>query len=176
MVVERDTVLVPAGWDSWGKIRVLREGFDCEGASSEWDDDLDDNDETEGGGTRKVYEEVIPDPEADEQVEHAGSGEMMRSYHRVTNGCYAISHSTYNQLLLQKMNRCSLKDISIHCREHLRVPVDQELEHLHHQPCLALWDLWEFRLLLSTSPTWEQTGIRIPMILQAVLPNSVESK
>jgi hypothetical protein len=47
---------------------------------------------------------------------------------------------------------------------------------LHHQPCLALWDLWEFRLLLSTSPTWEQTGIRIPMILQAVLPNSVESK
>jgi dynein light intermediate chain 1, cytosolic len=67
MVVERDTVLVPAGWDSWGKIRVLREGFDCEGASSEWDDDLGEDGEHEGGA-RKVYEEVIPDPEADEQV------------------------------------------------------------------------------------------------------------
>ncbi|KAH8550106.1 dynein light intermediate chain-domain-containing protein [Umbelopsis sp. PMI_123] len=67
MVVERDTVLVPAGWDSWGKIRVLREGFDCEGASSEWDDDIAEDGESEGGGTRKVYEEVIPDPEADEQ-------------------------------------------------------------------------------------------------------------
>ncbi|KAG2186893.1 hypothetical protein INT44_003120 [Umbelopsis vinacea] len=66
MVVERDTVLVPAGWDSWGKIRVLREGFDCEGASSEWDDDLVEDGEHEGRA-RKVYEEVIPDPEADEQ-------------------------------------------------------------------------------------------------------------
>ncbi|KAI9013038.1 dynein light intermediate chain-domain-containing protein [Gaertneriomyces semiglobifer] len=28
-VVERDTVLVPSGWDSWGKIGILREGFDC---------------------------------------------------------------------------------------------------------------------------------------------------
>lgn len=67
MVVERDTVLVPAGWDSWGKIRVLREGFDCEGASTEWDDDLDEDGEKEGGA-RKVYEEVIPDPEAEDQV------------------------------------------------------------------------------------------------------------
>jgi len=66
MVVERDTVLVPAGWDSWGKIRVLREGFDCEGASTEWDDDLDEDGEKEGGA-RKVYEEVIPDPEAEDQ-------------------------------------------------------------------------------------------------------------
>ncbi|KAJ3049472.1 hypothetical protein HK097_009531, partial [Rhizophlyctis rosea] len=32
-VLDRDTVLVPSGWDSWGKIRVLREGFDCEGMS-----------------------------------------------------------------------------------------------------------------------------------------------
>ncbi|KAM3584238.1 hypothetical protein VKS41_003061 [Umbelopsis sp. WA50703] len=66
MVVERDTVLVPAGWDSWGKVRVLREGFDCEGASSEWDADLDEGEAMEGGA-RKIYEEVIADPEADEQ-------------------------------------------------------------------------------------------------------------
>ena len=27
-VVDRDAVLVPAGWDSWGKIGVLDEGFE----------------------------------------------------------------------------------------------------------------------------------------------------
>jgi dynein light intermediate chain 1 len=35
-VVDRDRVLVPPGWDSWGKIRVLREGFDVEGISRAW--------------------------------------------------------------------------------------------------------------------------------------------
>ena len=35
-VIDRDKVLVPPNWDSWGKIRVLREGFDVEGTSSEW--------------------------------------------------------------------------------------------------------------------------------------------
>ncbi|GAB7356956.1 hypothetical protein MBLNU459_g7798t1 [Dothideomycetes sp. NU459] len=35
-VVDRERVLVPPGWDSWGKIRVLREGFDVEGISRAW--------------------------------------------------------------------------------------------------------------------------------------------
>ncbi|KAL8938635.1 MAG: hypothetical protein Q9216_003782 [Gyalolechia sp. 2 TL-2023] len=35
-VIDRDKVLVPPNWDSWGKIRVLREGFDVEGISSGW--------------------------------------------------------------------------------------------------------------------------------------------
>ena len=35
-VVDRDRVLIPPNWDSWGKIRVLREGFDVEGVSNEW--------------------------------------------------------------------------------------------------------------------------------------------
>lgn len=33
-VVDRDTVLVPAGWDSWGKVHVLNETFDCAGVSA----------------------------------------------------------------------------------------------------------------------------------------------
>ncbi|KAI8926723.1 dynein light intermediate chain-domain-containing protein [Entophlyctis helioformis] len=28
--VEREALLLPAGWDSWGKIRVIRNGFACE--------------------------------------------------------------------------------------------------------------------------------------------------
>ncbi|MDI1492292.1 MAG: hypothetical protein OHK93_003504 [Ramalina farinacea] len=39
-VIDRDKVLVPPNWDSWGKIRVLREGFDVKGVSSKWSDDI----------------------------------------------------------------------------------------------------------------------------------------
>lgn len=39
-VVDRDRVVVPPGWDSWGKIRVLREGFDVEGFSRAWSVDI----------------------------------------------------------------------------------------------------------------------------------------
>ncbi len=40
LVVERDQVFIPPGWDSWGKIRVLREGFDAEGVSLGWSAEL----------------------------------------------------------------------------------------------------------------------------------------
>ena len=35
-VIDRDKILIPPNWDSWGKIRVLREGFDVEGTSNDW--------------------------------------------------------------------------------------------------------------------------------------------
>lgn len=35
-VVDREKVLIPPNWDSWGKIRVLRDGFDVESISSGW--------------------------------------------------------------------------------------------------------------------------------------------
>ncbi|KAK3337790.1 putative motor protein [Cercophora scortea] len=40
-VIDRDKIVVPPNWDSWGKIRVLREGFDVERVSSGWTIDLD---------------------------------------------------------------------------------------------------------------------------------------
>ncbi|KAF9431454.1 hypothetical protein BGZ76_000284 [Entomortierella beljakovae] len=64
-VVERDQVMVPAGWDSIGKIKVLRSGFDCEGVASGWELDTKDDPAQHGGevvGTRQVYEEVITNP------------------------------------------------------------------------------------------------------------------
>jgi len=39
-VIDRDKILIPSNWDSWGKIRVLREGFDVEGTSSGWSVDI----------------------------------------------------------------------------------------------------------------------------------------
>jgi len=40
-VIDRDKILVPPNWDSWGKIRVLREGFNMELVSNGWSTDLD---------------------------------------------------------------------------------------------------------------------------------------
>ncbi|KAI8379892.1 dynein light intermediate chain-domain-containing protein [Choanephora cucurbitarum] len=69
-VVERDSVMVPAGWDSWGKLRVLREGFDCEAVHQGWDSDMDaiaDRQQPGFHGARGSYEEVIADPNSKEQ-------------------------------------------------------------------------------------------------------------
>lgn len=62
-VIERDKVVVPPHWDSWGKIRVLREGFDVEGINSGWSVDISTRQaEPEGeGGAVEVYEDVIKD-------------------------------------------------------------------------------------------------------------------
>ncbi|CAO3628562.1 unnamed protein product [Cunninghamella echinulata] len=68
-VVERDSVAVPAGWDSWGKIRVLRE-FDCEAVNQGWDADLEsllDRQPHGSHGARGVYEDAITSPEKEEQ-------------------------------------------------------------------------------------------------------------
>ena len=69
-VVNRDTVLVPAGWDSWSKILILKEGFDCQGISQAWDADVTNeelkNDDT--SSTEKMYLEVIKNPRTVEQV------------------------------------------------------------------------------------------------------------
>ncbi|KAF4548281.1 Hypothetical protein D9617_29g006570 [Elsinoe fawcettii] len=72
-VVDREKVVVPAGWDSWGKIRVLREGFDIEGVSRAWGMDV----EGEGGGTtEELWAAKVPNPKQEEkekpgiEVEH----------------------------------------------------------------------------------------------------------
>lgn len=36
---DRDTLLVPAGWDSWGKIRAIRDPFDCHAMGRGWTHD-----------------------------------------------------------------------------------------------------------------------------------------
>ena len=77
-VIDRDKILVPPNWDSWGKIRVIREGFDVEGTSSGWSIDIQgppsaavdgsmetSNTETSLEGTvLSTYESTISDPHA----------------------------------------------------------------------------------------------------------------
>lgn len=54
--------MVPAGWDTWGKIRVLRESFDCAKAGKGWEDDLRSDEPGEESLVRR-YEELILDLE-----------------------------------------------------------------------------------------------------------------
>lgn len=71
-VIDRDKVLVPPNWDSWGKIRVLREGFDVEGVNTGWSIDIqeatlsgDEEEQYEEGSALAIYEETIQDPRLD---------------------------------------------------------------------------------------------------------------
>lgn len=75
-VIDRDKVLVPPNWDSWGKIRVLREGFDVEGVNKGWSFDIEEDSTpsntrinntsettpTSSEGALSIYEETIPNP------------------------------------------------------------------------------------------------------------------
>lgn len=93
-VTDRDRVLVPPNWDSWAKIRILRDGFDVEGISQKWSVDIDiprhmrptagdasvpgenealtngesvqaADEEQDGPSATSIYEETIRNPESD---------------------------------------------------------------------------------------------------------------
>lgn len=91
-VVDRDQVVVPAGWDSWGKIRILRDRFDAEGLGKGWDaefesevervrsgrprgengvDEEEEKIDEEGRrivGATRLFEDVVLDLDGDDQV------------------------------------------------------------------------------------------------------------
>jgi dynein light intermediate chain 1 len=57
-------VLVPAGWDSWGKLAVLRDGFDARAWGAAWDADVAAAAaaaEPDEPGARRLYAELVPD-------------------------------------------------------------------------------------------------------------------
>src|SRR5277367_2169290 len=83
-VIDRDKVVLPPNWDSWGKIRVLREGFDVEGVNQGWSIDIEEplkptadvatkgtngqtgeGEQPEPAGAVTHYEETIHDPGVD---------------------------------------------------------------------------------------------------------------
>ncbi|BDD59543.1 hypothetical protein MPDQ_001057 [Monascus purpureus] len=88
-IIDRDKILVPSNWDSWGKIRILTEGFDLEGMSTAWSIEIQDPpeplfngsiDEESRPGTAEdgtsavvIYEQTIRDPKRDSTIPHPGS-------------------------------------------------------------------------------------------------------
>lgn len=70
-VVDREEMVVPAGWDSWPKIKILREGFDCGALSVSWARATiseEDNEDDDSSAVLTNYEAIIPNIEADDEV------------------------------------------------------------------------------------------------------------
>jgi dynein light intermediate chain 1 len=62
--LDRDRIVVPAGWDSWGKIAVLRDGFDAKAWGEAWEHDLSSesgDDSVSEAGARKQYAALVVD-------------------------------------------------------------------------------------------------------------------
>lgn len=66
-VLDRERLLVPTGWDSWGKIKVVREGFDPKQAGQQWEISLERVKKAGrvGGGGGNRQEEVYIEDESD---------------------------------------------------------------------------------------------------------------
>ncbi|KAK4055164.1 hypothetical protein OIV83_000444 [Microbotryomycetes sp. JL201] len=102
-VVDKDQVVMPSGWDSWGKIKVLKERFDPESFGRAWDEDIDSvrarrrrrvdsanenasEDTFEGRGGKetedetlvavKLYEDTIVDYDSQRQPINSNSSEI----------------------------------------------------------------------------------------------------
>ncbi|RMJ27383.1 Dynein light intermediate chain [Aspergillus sp. HF37] len=87
-VIDRDKILVPSNWDSWGKIRIIREGFDMEGVSAAWSIEIqesparpgDDRPQSDipaeaddGSSAVVIFEQTIKDPKRDRTMAPPGS-------------------------------------------------------------------------------------------------------
>ena len=60
--MDREALLVPSGWDSWGKIKVLREGFDPGKTLVGWREDLETRAAAPGpsaNGVRQEYKAAV---------------------------------------------------------------------------------------------------------------------
>ncbi|KII95256.1 hypothetical protein PLICRDRAFT_34097 [Plicaturopsis crispa FD-325 SS-3] len=62
-VLDRDHIVVPAGWDSWGKIGVLRDGFEAKVWGDAWEQDLEMSEADTGDepGAKKLFSALVPD-------------------------------------------------------------------------------------------------------------------
>jgi dynein light intermediate chain 1 len=70
-VLDGDAVRIPAGWDSWGKISVLREGFDPARVGRAWDTSLTrmkEGEGVDGEGVEELWEVAIPIPDRGPKV------------------------------------------------------------------------------------------------------------
>ncbi|GFZ44532.1 hypothetical protein JCM24511_02255 [Saitozyma sp. JCM 24511] len=82
-VLDRDAVMVPSGWDSWGKINVLREGFDPARVGSALEASLgvlkDGQGVQDAEGLERIWESMIPEVERVKLNQGAGVNTTVES-------------------------------------------------------------------------------------------------
>jgi dynein light intermediate chain 1 len=63
-IIERDTIMIPAGWDSWGKVQALREDFECRVMADAWQIDESNSTEAAENGLHAIYRKRVRDTTA----------------------------------------------------------------------------------------------------------------
>lgn len=61
--LDRDHIVIPAGWDSWGKISVLRDGFDAKAWGEAWERDLEktESEPADEPSAKTMFASFVPD-------------------------------------------------------------------------------------------------------------------
>lgn len=70
-VIERDKILIPPNWDSWGKIRILREGFELETVGDAWSIEIQKPPEELSALDPKTRDATKKDSEKDSESDSA---------------------------------------------------------------------------------------------------------
>ena len=71
-VIDRDKILIPPNWDSWGKIRILQEDFEMETVAKAWSVEIQSPPEAEFSSSKAVNEDTKRETETQAQ----SSGEV----------------------------------------------------------------------------------------------------
>ena len=61
--LDRDRINIPTGWDSWGKIGILREGFESRTWGDAWEYDLDSQTDENPSGAKVLFKKLVGDDE-----------------------------------------------------------------------------------------------------------------
>ena len=121
-VVDREKIVIPPNWDSWGKIRVLRNGFDVEAVSKGWSLEIQPPEQIstlQAGDSASMkpelrgplieYEETIQDPGASKartELEYAPNGLEVESV--AMQDFLAEQVETMERLKVEEDQRCKL--------------------------------------------------------------------
>lgn len=82
-VIDKDKIIILPNWDSWGKIQVLREGFDIEGISSAWSIDIQQQSQSSIPDSMINRHESVAQPE---DRDNPASGQTLIVYENVKIG------------------------------------------------------------------------------------------
>jgi hypothetical protein len=83
--LDRDQIRIPAGWDTWGKIGVLRGGFDCRGWGDAWEYDLDSKESENPSGAKVMYKKLVG---SDDRIKVSPSCRLQMSLKWIRNLVY----------------------------------------------------------------------------------------
>ena len=125
--LDRDRIVVSAGWDSWGKISVIRDGFD---GGEAWERDLESGEqETSEAGAKKAYATLVPDQ---------GSKVNCFIFPFLQSSLHRRSLRHYLHSIIPSQNNPSLPKIMTNLRRN-----QTKILEGHSEPLLTLPVLWE---------------------------------